>query len=179
MQDEIIPQLNNNFNTSGFTRETSPAPRQIQQDFSKISSPELPEVGPTTYGIDLGKATFRTGYEKFSNSSRPSIGQLMNPDKKAFQLTTTVPMSETHTLSEDGKTWIPKYETYIKGVDNEARIESEKKEEAEKQRQEYKEAITETYEETSSSIAGQIILAIIIAGVIILLYNLMKSKKSI
>lgn len=178
-QDEIIPQLNNNFNSSGFTMETNPAPREVQQDFSKIESPKLPEVGLSRNAVDFSKTSSRVGYDTYGNGERPSIGELINPNKKAFELTTVVPITETHTLSEDGKTWIPKYETYIKGVDNEARIESEKKAEAEKQRQEYNEAITETYEETSSSIAGQTILAIIIAGVIILLYNLMKSKKSI
>lgn len=120
--NEIIPILNNNFNSSGFSMETNPAPRQVQQDFSKIESPQLPEVGPTTYGVDLGKATFRTGYDKFVNSSRPSIGQLMNPNKKAFQLTTVVPISETHTLLSDGETWMPKYKDYIRGVDNDARL---------------------------------------------------------
>lgn len=39
-------------------------------------------------------------------------------------LTQTVNMTDTHTLLGDGETWMPKYETYVPGVNNEERLAS-------------------------------------------------------
>lgn len=46
----------------------------------------------------------------------------INPYAGKIDATTTVPLTETHTMMSDGETWMPKYENYMAGVDNDARL---------------------------------------------------------
>lgn len=47
------------------------------------------------------------------------------PDRKKLDLTTEVPLTETHQLMSDGETWMPKYSSYMPGVDNDARLSAQ------------------------------------------------------
>lgn len=49
----------------------------------------------------------------------PDWRSIMNPNAGKIELTRHVPKTETHKLLGDGKTWIPKYESYTYGLNNE------------------------------------------------------------
>lgn len=53
-------------------------------------------------------------------SNVDSVLEQMFPTNNKIQLSSDVPITDTHELASDGKTWIPKYEYYRQGVDNDA-----------------------------------------------------------
>lgn len=171
MEDEIIPILNTDYKpvlTSEAQGSTVTPHLEFNTNFKEPEPREFPKFEARMPKDIFANNEITYGRESSSNSGDiPDWRSVMNPKGDKIELNRHVPMTETHTLSEDGKTWTPKYDKYTYGLNNETTSTKEKQVMSEA----YKDAI---------SIVGQVFLAIIIAGVIILLYNLInKSRKSI
>ena len=60
-----------------------------------------------------------------STNGADSVAKSMFPDYGKRDLTTEVDIRDTHTKLSNSNTWIPKYESYMPGVDNDARLSAQ------------------------------------------------------
>lgn len=58
-------------------------------------------------------------------SGREDLLKALNPNAGKIDLTTTVDIRDTHQKLSNGTTWIPKYKSYMPGVDNDARLSAQ------------------------------------------------------
>lgn len=83
--------------------------------------PNIKEISPD---IDALVGSIRFDATNKLAGTANSESDLLNklfPDRNKIDLTTEVPLSETHQKLSDG-TWIPKYKSYIPGIDNDTRL---------------------------------------------------------
>lgn len=96
-QTSLFPNWVNNIETPAKSKDISPEINSIMQDIRFNTLDSLQKKGV---------------------SSADHVIEQMFP--KQLQTQYEVPITQTHDLLSDGKTWLPKYKTYLPGTDNEA-----------------------------------------------------------
>lgn len=116
---------NNGTSNMAFSYEPLPsAPLPNQSVFpdwvNNIKSPSIsddirPEINSIVQGMRFNALNLLQNKGK---SGVDSVLEQMFPTNNKIDLTYDVPITDTHERLSDGKTWIPKYEHYKPGVDN-------------------------------------------------------------
>ena len=119
-ENGLTPQID----TTSFTMQgNAPVRMPDTQVPITFASPtvETSKMSPETTNMVNNVRFDALGSVNKKNNVESIMGKLF-PDAKKLDLSTTVPLTETHELLNDGETWLPKYATYLPGVDNEARL---------------------------------------------------------
>lgn len=92
--------------------------------YQNITLPNAKDVSPDITAF-VGNIRFDS-INTMSNaaSSRSNLLNKLFPDQNKIDLTTEVPLEATHEKLNDG-TWIPKYSSYMPGVDNDSRLSAQ------------------------------------------------------
>lgn len=131
MADNFLT-LGEQFNTSGISDmapsyqpvvDVPQAPQSLFPDWvNDIQTPaQSPDISPEINSIiqDIRYNSMDL-LQKKGKSGVDSVIAEMFPNSNKIDLSYSVPITQTHEMLSDGKTWIPKYETYLPGANNDA-----------------------------------------------------------
>jgi hypothetical protein len=82
--------------------------------------PEVRRITEDIRNMTVGSLSNKDSGTKGNEKINSIIAEMFAPSFKV-EPEFSVPLTETHEMLSDGKTWIPKYEYYMPGMDNEAR----------------------------------------------------------
>lgn len=106
------------------------APTHVNADVSSMPYQEvkplsnIKDISPDINAL-VGNIRFdSTNSMANLTSGRSSLMNKLFPDANKIDLTSEVPLTETHEQLSDGS-WIPKYKSYMEGVDNDARLSAQ------------------------------------------------------
>lgn len=105
----------------------APSHVSVEQPKSMFTAdPKIPAVTNRSGEIESFIGSMRYDAQSRMNTN-PSNNwlKIMDPNQGKKSMTTTVPLQMTHELMNDGKTWAPKYESYLIGVDNDTRLSAQ------------------------------------------------------
>ena len=98
-------------------------PMDVQQPNMNTPEPVIPQVVDRSSEIQSFLGSIR--YDASTINSKNTTSEWLkgiNPGAGKIDITSQVPLTETHELLNDGETWLPKYSSYLQGVDNETRL---------------------------------------------------------
>jgi hypothetical protein len=106
---------------------TSPTPVDVTKStlpYQDVTLSNIKDLSPDITAL-VGSIRFDT-INSMSNTanSRNNLLDKLFPDSNKIDLTTEVPLEATHEQLNDG-TWIPRYESYMPGVDNDTRLSAQ------------------------------------------------------
>jgi hypothetical protein len=104
---------------------TSPTPVDVTKSTLPFDNTVLPNIKTLSPDVNAMVGSIRFDAVNSLTNAGKGEGALLDklfPDRKKLDLTTEVPLTETHQLLSDGETWMPKYSSYVPGVDNDARL---------------------------------------------------------
>lgn len=123
MEENQLYNTTPNIDTTSFTLPVNePVRIPEQQGAMQFGTPNAQVANYTPAIMGMVNSVRFDALNSTSKSNTDSTLNKMFPDQNKLDLTTTVPLNQTHELLNDGETWLPRYESYVPGIDNEARI---------------------------------------------------------
>ena len=109
------------------TPSMAPSFVSMQQPTSFTPDPAMPKVADRSAEINAFIGSIR--YDAMSSigqkSKKSEWLSAIDPSQGKMQTTSQVALTDTHELLNDGETWMPKYKSYLEGVDNDTRLSNQ------------------------------------------------------
>lgn len=104
----------------------SPTHVDVQQPNLSTPTPAMPRIDDRTAEVNSFIGSMR--YDASTSIGKSKEGSWIkdiDPTGGKLQTTSQVSLKDTHQLLNDGTTWLPKYESFLPGVDNDSRLSAQ------------------------------------------------------